>query len=603
LQAYKLFFIALNVVGMPKLTVMFAIVLSILSILFETAGLSMIFPAISYLNNDGDMAGLVSEFPLWLFFEKATRFLGITANFASLMILTITLFVVGITLSFFRAWWINRLKFKYMSLCRHRLATGMIESSTGYLENYQTGDLLNDLQVETERTIAYISQCINAACLFLTVSAYMSLAVIISPKTVMTLAPIALVLYLVSRHYTMLSRNVGLEITKSNNFVLTSLSSLLTRHKLIKISNKSKDEGIELQRLLESQANLYIKGMLLHLKLSYSTEIIGVSMLGGFLYVATQTFGVAFAGVATMAAAIYRLIPRLKEFLLALQSVESYLGSVLKVADRASSLAEKKSNTLGTKEFPKEFKFIEIRNVDFEYKNGIPTLAALNAKIPAGKITAIVGPTGSGKSTLLDLLLGLRQPTKGEILIQTTKVSDITRESIAKNISFSPQETQIFSGSLAAHVYYGNESRTLSEVTEALKYSEALEFFGGASSKSAITLERDAFLLSGGQKKRLDLARCILKDPQLLLLDEPTGNLDARTEHEFGKTLKKMCKDQNKTIILIGHQMSLVQIADNIIILKDGSIECQGSNKYVSTRSAWYREAIKGSRINPKKLP
>ena len=219
------------------------------------------------------------------------------------------------------------------------------------------------------------------------------------------------------------------------------------------------------------------------------------------------------------------------------------------------------------------------------------------------KITAIIGPTGSGKSTLLDLLLGLRQPTKGEILIQTTKVSDITRESIAKNISFSPQETQIFSGSLAAHVYYGNESRTLSEVTEALKYSEALEFFGGASSKSAITLERDAFLLSGGQKKRLDLARCILKDPQLLLLDEPTGNLDARTEHGFGKTLKKMCKDQNKTIILIGHQMSLVQIADNIIILKDGSIECQGSNKYVSTRSAWYREAIKGSRINPKKLP
>ena len=104
MQAYKLFFIALNVAGMPKLTVMFAIVLSILSILFETAGLSMIFPAISYLNNDGDMVGLISEFPLWQYFEKVIRFLGLTLNFES----TYIGFVTAVILA--REFWVAALR-------------------------------------------------------------------------------------------------------------------------------------------------------------------------------------------------------------------------------------------------------------------------------------------------------------------------------------------------------------------------------------------------------------------------------------------------------------------------------------------------------------
>jgi ABC-type multidrug transport system fused ATPase/permease subunit len=202
-------------------------------------------------------------------------------------------------------------------------------------------------------------------------------------------------------------------------------------------------------------------------------------------------------------------------------------------------------------------------------------------------LNAIVGPSGGGKSTLIDIISGYRKQTKGSVVINGKD-----NNASLLDVSFVPQEPQIFDGTVRSHILYGGSSNDDSILITAAKLSGAYEFINNLPDKFDTILKENASNLSGGQKQRLDLARALAKDSQLLILDEPTGNLDMLSERSFMKTIDNIRKETNKIIIIIAHRLNTIKNADQIIVLEDGVITGIGEHSELLVENLWYKDSI-----------
>jgi len=213
----------------------------------------------------------------------------------------------------------------------------------------------------------------------------------------------------------------------------------------------------------------------------------------------------------------------------------------------------------------------------------------INFKV--NSLTAIVGPSGSGKSTLIDLLPRLRLPTKGLIYIDNKNYTKYKLKSIRKMISYVPQEPQMFNGTVRSHILYGKADASNDEVVMAANLAGAEEFISKLPQGFDTNLGEDAVKLSGGQKQRLDLARALVRKAPILILDEPTSNLDAESEAIFSKVISRIRDNTNTTIIIVSHRLESISDADNIIVLNHGKVESSGVHVELLRENGWYAKA------------
>lgn len=220
---------------------------------------------------------------------------------------------------------------------------------------------------------------------------------------------------------------------------------------------------------------------------------------------------------------------------------------------------------------------IEFINVSFAYENlKRPVLKNINLKIPQGKTLAIVGYTGSGKSTLVSLIARLYEPTDGEILIDGINIKKIPIEVLRKNIGFVTQETFLFSDTIAQNIAYGvteAEQEEIKKVAEIAQLSKDVVDFPRAYDT---TIGERGITLSGGQKQRVSIARALLRNPKILILDDALSSVDTYTEEAILQKLRSVMK--NRTSIIISHRISTVKDADIIIVLDKGEIVEQGTH-------------------------
>jgi ATP-binding cassette subfamily C protein len=192
----------------------------------------------------------------------------------------------------------------------------------------------------------------------------------------------------------------------------------------------------------------------------------------------------------------------------------------------------------------------------------------VNLTIPARQVTAICGPSGAGKSTLADLLLGLLQPSAGRILIDGEPLAGSRLHAWRQSIGYVPQETFLFHDTVRANLLWARPEATESEVRAALRAAAAAEFVSQLpDGLDTVTGDRGV-RLSGGERQRLALARAILRQPSLLVLDEATSSLDTQNEQFIQQALERLHGEL--TIVIIAHRLSTVRVADQIIVLKGG---------------------------------
>lgn len=230
---------------------------------------------------------------------------------------------------------------------------------------------------------------------------------------------------------------------------------------------------------------------------------------------------------------------------------------------------------------------IRLEQVTFGYRADAPVLHAIDLHIPAGQTIALLGATGAGKSTLLSLIPRFYDPTSGRILIDGHDLRDLDLLDVRRAIGVVFQESFLFSNTIAANIAFGHPEATREQIERAARIAAAAEFIERMPEGYDTVLGEYGQNLSGGQRQRLAIARAVLLDPPILLLDDPAAAIDARTEHEILQSLEQAMA--GRTTIVIAHRLSTLRNADQVIVLEQGRITHRGRHEELVRTSAHYR--------------
>jgi len=218
---------------------------------------------------------------------------------------------------------------------------------------------------------------------------------------------------------------------------------------------------------------------------------------------------------------------------------------------------------------------IEFKNVDFSYKGqNYLALSNINTKIKKGEKVAILGKIGSGKSTFAKLLMNLYSPTNGSVIVDNTDVRQIDPNDLRESIGMVPQESFLFMGTIKDNITIGEQYVTDDEIIKASKLAGVHDFIGKHEMGYDLLIGERGEGLSGGEKQSIALARALISDPNILIMDEPTNSMDKQTETQFINRIKDVIED--KTLIIITHKMALLTLVDRVIIVDDGKIIADG---------------------------
>ena len=264
-----------------------------------------------------------------------------------------------------------------------------------------------------------------------------------------------------------------------------------------------------------------------------------------------------------------------------IQAAEAPAARLMEIL--SSSVEEDAGHT----SFPTRMSQVSFQDVTFTYENkDVPAVRSFSAVIPAGERVAVVGPNGSGKTTLLSLLPRLFTQQEGSVLFDQTDISDISLKELRTHIGFVTQETILFHGTIADNIRFGTNA-TDKEVKAAAEHAHADEFIRDIDGGYDALVYEQGKSLSGGQRQRIAIARVLLRNPSIMILDEATSQIDAESEAFIADTLEKY--SASKTVFVIAHRMSTVQNADRILVLDEGKLVGNGNHQELINSCDVYR--------------
>jgi len=260
-------------------------------------------------------------------------------------------------------------------------------------------------------------------------------------------------------------------------------------------------------------------------------------------------------------------------FILEYQRASVSATRIFEVLDREPEVKDK-PNAITLRDIKGHIKF---ENVTFGYDPEKPVLMNLSFEVKPGERVAIVGPTGSGKSTLIKLIPRFYDPTSGRILIDGIDIRDVKIRSLRKHIGIVHQDVMLFAGTIKENITYGKPNASMKEVIEAAKAAGIHEFILSLPKGYETNVAERGVSLSGGQRQRIAIARTLILNPKVLILDDPTSNLDAETEAKVAEALKKLV--EGRTVFIVTQRLSTLRLAERILVLDNGRIVEEGTHE------------------------
>jgi ABC-type multidrug transport system fused ATPase/permease subunit len=267
-----------------------------------------------------------------------------------------------------------------------------------------------------------------------------------------------------------------------------------------------------------------------------------------------------------------------------LGDIYSSLQRSIGASERVLEILEEKDESTTSAQSLKLKGRVEFKNVSFTYptRTDFEVLKSVDFTVERGERIALVGPSGSGKSTIINLLMRFYSASSGSIEVDNEEVSQFSLTDFRRNIGIVPQEVMLFGGTIRENIAYGKAFATESEIIQAAQKANAMEFIESFPEKLDTLVGDRGVKLSGGQKQRVAIARAILKDPSILILDEATSSLDAKSESLVQEALEKLM--ENRTTIVIAHRLSTIRKVDRILVIKDGQIAEAGTHQELTQR-------------------
>ena len=318
-----------------------------------------------------------------------------------------------------------------------------------------------------------------------------------------------------------------------------------------------------------------------------------ITVFGGVLYMYSQSgavaagtiFFITLGGVAQFVQYSRKFAGPINEFaniLHEFQSAFSAAERVFRVLDEPIETPDTE-NAVSLNDVKGE---VEFEHVNFSYIPEKPVLKDFTLHVKAGQTVAIVGPTGAGKTTVINLLMRFYDPVSGEIRIDGKPLGSITRESLRRAFTMVLQDTWLFYGSVYDNIVYGKENATLDEVKEAARRARIDSFIEGLPDGYETLITDDGVNISKGQKQLITIARAMLSDAPMLILDEATSNVDSRTEKMISAAMDDLMRE--RTCFVVAHRLSTIENADLILVLRDGRITESGTHKELLKLGGFY---------------
>jgi ABC-type multidrug transport system fused ATPase/permease subunit len=322
--------------------------------------------------------------------------------------------------------------------------------------------------------------------------------------------------------------------------------------------------------------------------MEFSAVALLLGLLLGLRLMSPESFSGALPKAGVFAMALVQLLPALTNF-------GRMRMEVLGAAAEAESVYHSLTGPMprrrdGTKVLRSFERAIVFENVSFGYEEREILFEGLNLVIEKGRVTAIVGPSGVGKTTLINLILGLYGPSAGRILIDGVPLQEVKLETWLDKIGFVSQDPFIYHATVADNIVFGRNGHSMQRVVEAAKIANADGFITEFPEGYETVVGERGMKLSGGQQQRIAIARAILDDPEILILDEATSSLDSISEKLVQEAIENASKD--RTVLIIAHRLSTVRYADKIIVLDAGRVVEEGSHQELIGRQGHYARLV-----------
>jgi len=470
-----------------------------------------------------------------------------------------------------------------------------------YFDSKQTGNVLSVFSNDVDVVTNSIQQSlINIISSFFSIVGILVMMFIISWRlTIIALLILPLFIFSTST-IAKKSQSKFIRQQKQLGNLNGNIEEVFSANKIVKLFGKEEESFNEFQKInvgltTDMRDAQFLSGLIRPI-MEFISNIgyVAVVIVGGILAGATNPLKIGDITIFIMYQKNFvNPILNIANVINQLQSTIAGAERIFEVLDEAEENQEFTTLTVDQDHFKGH---VEFKNIDFSYTEEQELIKGLNLEVLPGKQIAIVGPTGAGKTTLVNLLMRFYEVNKGDIYIDGIKSTDYPRPILRKQFGMVLQDTWLFSGTIKENIAYGKPDATDSEIIEACKQAHVHHYIETLPKGYDTFLKEDADNISKGQKQLLTIARAILFDPNILILDEATSSVDTRTESYIQNAMSFMM--EGKTSFVIAHRLSTIKKANLILVMNHGSIVEQGNHKELLAKNGVYAELYNSQFLN-----
>ncbi len=546
--------------------------LGLLEALLESVGISLFIPlfySLEQFNFEPETGNLLSQLlnQIYEFVPASNRLLIISlCIFSLILIKNIISYGNGVLYS-----WTNARLNHYL---RHKVLDQLLHVGMGFIERSDPGKLLNTLEGETETTSDALSTLVGLMINLCTILVFTALLLLISWQLTLLVAGVLFCISVIARFITRRVEGLSRIGLRSEEVVSRRILEIFKGMRTIRIFGNEAHEQETFDKASWRASQVYFKIDRISGLIEPVSEIIAVSLLF-FLFFSTLQNPQNLPLILVFIFILLRLRPYFSELddsRNELLAASAGIEEVVNLFDRES----KPYISSGKRTFSDLKNSVFLDSISFQYDPADPrALDHISMHILRGQTTALVGRSGAGKSTLINLILRFYDPTEGTIYVDDVPLRQFDLELWRRRIAIVDQDVHLFDTTVRQNIAYGRLQATEKEIIGAAKQANAHEFISALRRGYNTRIGDRGVRLSAGQKQRIALARAIVRDPEILILDEATNALDSITEHAIQESLQRFSQD--RTVIVIAHRLSTIEQADQIIVLDHGKIVEQGN--------------------------
>ena len=566
----------LSYMGGYKFPIAVVIVVSALATIFETVGPKVM----------GRATTLLAEGVM----NKIHGTGGIDfAAVARVLLMTLALYFIGAIAQYVQALIMTNVTQKIVYRMRRDISEKINRMPIGYFERVQTGEILSRITNDVDTLGQSLSQSISnfiwaiismlgIVAVMLTINVTMTLiALLVIPLSALVMG---ILIKVSQKHFAAQQKYLGI--------IDGQVEETFSGHLVVKAFNREDAMTEEFdksnEKLYESAwKSQFLSGMMRPLMRIVSNLGYAAVTVAGGIFCVRGAIGVGD---------IQAFVQYVKNIGQPIQDIAQIMNQVQSMAAAAERVFEfldetEEVDAPGAEDEMGEVKgAVEFRHVSFGYDKAHPVIKDFSAKVEPGQKIAIVGPTGAGKTTMVKLLMRFYDVDGGSILIDGRDIRQFTRKELRDNFAMVLQDTWLFNGTIKENIGYGREGATNEEIIAAAKTAKAHHFIKALPGGYKMVLNEDATNISEGQRQLLTIARAVLADKRLLILDEATSSVDTRTEEEIQKAMDALTED--RTSFIIAHRLSTIRNADLILVMDHGDIVEQGTHEELLAKGGAY---------------